>query len=226
MLLSLLRLYLQSHPPPRAIVKAALSAATASPRGAQGGLFQPARPQSEKLELTIARLTHLVGEGHVGAPELVDTHRPGKFRMSGFSIAAEKHEKRGKPSRAGQEDGSGRNIAPQTAFRFFRPPLPARVEIREGRPARLSFQGQSVGIAAASGPWRTSGEWWDAETWQCDEWDVEVCFSSRPAAAQVAAQNYDQGHAAVPQSAVPATGVYRIFFDGIRREWFVRGAYD
>ena len=84
MLLKLLRLQLQGDPPPSAIVKIALAADPARPRVAQGGLFLPSFPDAEKLELTIARLGHLVGDANIGAPQLVDTHHPGEFRMSRF----------------------------------------------------------------------------------------------------------------------------------------------
>jgi len=47
------------------------------------------------------------------------------------------------------------------ALRVFRPPLPATVEVRAGRPVRVfSAFGVRGEVVAAAGPWRTSGEWW------------------------------------------------------------------
>jgi hypothetical protein len=41
-------------------------------------------PDPEILEVTIARLAHLVGDANVGSPEITNTHRPGAFRMGRF----------------------------------------------------------------------------------------------------------------------------------------------
>ena len=84
MLLKLLRLRLQAEPPQTAVLKIFIAAEPAKPRFAQGGLFLPSSPDPEKLELTIARLENLVGNGNVGAPELADTHRPDAFQMRRF----------------------------------------------------------------------------------------------------------------------------------------------
>ena len=84
MLLKLLRLHLQSDPPAAPILKVIMVAEPARPRAAQGGLFLPISPDPEKLELTVARLANLVGDSNIGSPELVDTHRPGEFRLSRF----------------------------------------------------------------------------------------------------------------------------------------------
>ena len=64
--LKLLQLDLQAHPPGAPIVKIHLSAVPARPRALQGGLFQPVFPEPEKLELTLARIAGIVGEGRVG----------------------------------------------------------------------------------------------------------------------------------------------------------------
>jgi hypothetical protein len=74
---------------------------------------------------------------------------------------------------------------PLAGFRVFRPPVPARVEMREGRPVKVFFRapGESFRrgeVVAASGPWRTSGEWWTKDAWQQDEWDLELLFADNP----------------------------------------------
>src|ERR1035438_9872300 len=80
-LLKLLQLDLQAHPPGAPIVKIHLSAEPARPRALQSGLFQPHFPEPEKLELTLTRIAGIVGEGSVGSVELLDTHREGAFAI-------------------------------------------------------------------------------------------------------------------------------------------------
>jgi protein ImuB len=82
--LKLLQLDLQAHPPGAPIVKIHLAAEPARPRALQCGLFQPVFPEPEKLELTLARIAGIVGEGRVGSVELLDTHREGAFAVRHF----------------------------------------------------------------------------------------------------------------------------------------------
>jgi protein ImuB len=214
LLLKLARLRLQSDPPPAAIIKMTLSAEPDRPRSTQRGLFLPASPEPEKLELTMARLANLVGEGNVGSPQLMDTHRPDAIRIDRFRLARENTGSRGKKSVSPVSPGKtsfGSAIAkPANGFRFFRPGLPVRVELRDGFPSRIFFQGMRGEVAAASGPWRTSGDWWQ-EAWDQAEWDVEVHFSG-----------------ASPKTARPANarGLYLLYYDARQRGWFFRGMYD
>jgi protein ImuB len=244
MLLQLLRLQLQSAPPAAPILKITLSAQPARPRATQGGLFLPSSPDPEKLELTVARLASLVGDSNIGSPELVDTHRPGEFRIGRFHPSSTLPETRNnlsgsprhkKSKKAGafspqaqphteiNQDAttnpeSGRR--PFTAFRAFRPVLPAKVDLRDLRPARISFNGLSASVIAASGPWRTSGDWWREDTWQQDEWDLELRFGTASHA------NCREQTARTKSLQNPQHGVYCIYFDASCQGWFVRGIYD
>ena len=105
-LLKLLRLQLQADPPPAPIQKIILIADSAVPRIAQNGLFVPCAPDPEKLELTIARLAKLVGDGNVGSPEMLDTHRAENFRMTRFYALRERTKSQGKT------DASSKTCAP------------------------------------------------------------------------------------------------------------------
>jgi protein ImuB len=205
MLLKLLRLRLQARPPGAAIQKISVVAEAARPRTTQGELFLPSFPDPEKLELTIARIANVVGEGNVGSPEIVDTHRPDAIRMRRFEVMqAERIEKRPEV------------LTPDekviVAFRTFRPEIPARVELLDGRPAAVIFQGAHGKVRAAAGPWKTSGDWWREDAWEQEEWDLEIQF-----------------RAAAPADATNAHGewaLYRVYFDARREGWFVRGIYD
>ena len=77
--LRMLQLDLSGRPPAAAVLKVHLAAEPVKPRRTQQGLFVPSLPEPEKLELTVARVRHLVGQDRVGTPELSDTHRPRYF---------------------------------------------------------------------------------------------------------------------------------------------------
>jgi protein ImuB len=211
MLLKLLRLQLQADPPHAAIVKIILSAEPARPRAAQGGLFLPSCPDPEKLELTIGRLANLVGHANVGSPELIDTHRPGDFRMARFAPASDESTI---PKKNATAFTPGSRETPLTAFRVFRPEIQINVEPQQNDPTRIYFRGMRGNIIAASGPWRTSGDWWREDTWQQDEWDVEVRFDSVSGQSQKISSPRMQN------------GIYRIYYDSLRAAWFARGRYD
>jgi protein ImuB len=256
-LLKLLRLQLQADPPHGSIVKISLAAEPARPRAAQKGLFIPDVPDPEKLEVTIARLANLVGNSNVGSPELVDTHRPGEFRMAPFVAATEESSSDGHSPHfsvssvlrfktsaakadlehaltAGLKPGPPKSLKPSKplrpskqngdssraiAFRTFRPELAANVESAEGSPCCISFRGARGEVVAASGPWRTSGDWWEEQGWRRDEWDMELRFDS-PARAAWKLDDKRTSRRRMPD------GIYRIYYDWTRRGWFVHGRYD
>jgi protein ImuB len=229
-LLKLLRLQLQADPPSAPIQKIRMAADPAAPRVAQNGLFVPRAPDPEKLELTIARLAKLVGETNVGFPELLDTHRPDNFRMTRFSGSIETSRKRvgneslqglkpnerasrtwGLKSPPPKETPPKEKANPLSGFRVLRPALPVSVEMREEQPTRVCLRGEYGKVIAISGPWRSSGDWWQEDAWHQDEWDLAVEFSPRRGQSK---------------NAAPQGGVYRIYYDALRQGWFARGLYD
>src|SRR6202167_3379024 len=229
MLLKLLRLQLQADPPPGAIVKITLRADPARRRSTQHGLFVPNSPDPEKLELTVARLAKLVGNANIGSPELTDTHRPGEFRMNKFFAQPNETRARGKAGSTGNKSLSGGVRRPTTGCRIFRPRLAARVELREGRPAKIVLRGLYGRVMTASGPWKISGDWWRGDAWQQEEWDLEIQFDGGDAGGSgpVNAPANMQGIAAVQDAKVQMrAGLYCVYYDGACRSWFVRGMYD
>ncbi|HXP68343.1 MAG TPA: DNA polymerase Y family protein [Candidatus Dormibacteraeota bacterium] len=254
MLLKLLRLRLQVEPPQTAVLKIFMAAEAAKPRFAQGGLFLPSSPDPEKLGLTIARLANLVGDGNVGAPELTDTHRPDAFQIRPFVAPRVTTET------ASQTRGANRKTAAELrsatarddcesltdahrtrmAFRVFRPSLPASVEMREGRVARVSFNGVRGEVVAASGPWCSSGDWWREDGWEHDEWDIEVRFGLASASHSASLSSLQpvtmkRHRGALTRSDLFSSnerepsaqrGLYCIYYDSTRGSWFVRGMYD
>jgi protein ImuB len=184
-LLKLLQLDLEAHPPHGPAMALRLALTAVPPRTIQNGIFQPLTPAPDRLELTLARIRALVGEENAGIPELLDTHHPHPFRL----VREFPHRNGSPPLRICQ------------AFRFFRPPLCATVDLLADRPRRLQSTGISGVIAVAAGPWRSSGNWWTAENnWNRDEWDVSLSNGA----------------------------LYRIYCElaGRDKRWFVEGSYD
>ncbi len=186
-LLKLMQLDLEAHPPPAPVEGVTLALSPAPPRRAQGGLFLPQAPEPEKLQVTLARLEHLAGQGNAGSPALLDTHRPDAFVMRPFAPAALA------PERAQAPAGALR-----LAIRRYRPPLAARVRLRQSVPFYVAARGIGGEVMEAAGPWRASGDWWTEKAWGRDEWDV----------------------------ALTDGGLYRLFCTLPLRQWFVEGVYD
>jgi protein ImuB len=50
--------------------------------------------------------------------------------------------------------------------------MPVRVELRDLKPVAFRDNERRFKVAAAYGPWKTSGCWWSADGWNAEEWDV------------------------------------------------------
>jgi protein ImuB len=194
--LKLLQLELAERPPESPIEKIRIDLKPVESRATQHGLFLPASPEPEKLEITLARIRGLVGAANLGAPVLIDTHRPDSFRLESLRGTSRTHSLTVAP----QLTAANRILA----LRRFRPPQHAQVWIgTDGRPIRVSFSKAQGRVLECAGPWHTSGNWWSggcepwAEPWDREEWDVEL-----------------------------AVALLRIHRDRRRREWFVEGSYD
>lgn len=180
---SLLLLDLEAHPPQDAILAIRVCAEPTPARSLQFSLLDPAQPSPERLAETLARLQGRAGAGRVGAASLLDTHRPGAFALGSFAPG---------PFVA-QHSASA---AARVALRAFRPPLHARVAVRDGAPVFVAAACARGVVMDRAGPWRASGDWWDA-AWSREEWDVAL-----------------------------ASGVYRVFKDRLSGAWFVDGELD
>ena len=99
----------------------------------------------------------------MGAAELVDSHRPGAFRMKRFAVEGSA------PLRAQRAPRLRTSV-----LRVFRPPLKAMVEAPEGRPRRIAARVVRGTVEMLAGPWRSSGEWWRPDGWSRDEWDAAL----------------------------------------------------
>jgi len=161
-LLKLIQLDLEMHPPEAAVIALRIEAHPARPQRAQQGLFAAQAPEAGRLEILLARLRKLVGDGRVGAPELLDSHAPEAFRVTNFKI---EHALSPRPVNTQQESHP-------SAMRMVRPPKAIAVELRGETPMAMHYEGTRLMLQTGSGPWRTSGAWWTHPAWSREEWDV------------------------------------------------------
>ena len=225
--LKLLQLDLKAHPPGAPVRKVHLRIEPAKPRPGQNGLFIPATPEPEKLELTLARISAVVGEGCVGSPQLLDTHRPQGFEVQRFvpmdstragtppapkTIRGEAEPVLSDRPKGGSRMGvlararNGNSLTENlvTALRIFRPPIFVTVTQQNGAPSHISSHKRnqiSGEVLWTAGPWRSSGDWWEQDAWVRDEWDIAVQEKARIV-------------------------LYRLVHDVLTGRWMLEGSYD
>ena len=189
---TLVLLDLESNPPPAAIDAVTLRVDPTPARTLQHSLLERARPQPEQVSTLVARLSALMGARRVGRPVLMDSHRPDAFTMESFTGDTLQPEAQSPEPKA--------HLLP--ALRRYRPPVPARVSVVDGRPvqvraARTGVAGGAIQMVA--GPWRCSGEWWALDSaWDHDEWDVALAGGT----------------------------ICRLSRDRLKDRWYVAGVYD
>jgi protein ImuB len=207
-ILKLLELDLAGKPPHAPVKKVSVEAFPARVKFGQTGLFQPVAPEPAKLEVTLARLRSVVGDKDdqgralVGFPVILDSNRP-----DSFDVARTMPSSKTKKIRPAEN----KSIVPRHAMRVLRPPAEVKVGLVKdglrGRvPATISFAEIRGKVMEVSGPWRTSGSWWDQnQAWNREEWDVEVRWDG---------VRRNEGHA-----------IFRVFREVASDRWFVEGIY-
>ena len=159
-LLKLLHLDLQAHPPSAGVVSILIHAEPGDRSKVQLGLFSPQLPEPMRLDVTLARIAALVGEERVGRAVLLDRHRPDSFKMERFTV----------PKGTAQET----NARHCGALRRCRHPLDLSVQHEGQRLTSFVLNSKRYIVQQAYGPWRKSGDWWAAGVWSCEEWDVQA----------------------------------------------------
>jgi hypothetical protein len=257
---TLVLLDLESHPPAAAIDRVQVRLEPTPGRVLQWTLFERAQPAPEQVATLMARLTALMGEGRVGSPALVDAWRPGSCAMVPFAPAPADGPSRVEAGHVRPGDPGPHAAPAQTplplAFRRFRLPIPVRVRVDDGRPARLTTDRRGVAggaIVQASGPWRTSGEWWapalerepGVAGRESDEPHREPHgVSARDADSRFPGSDARQGVAALADTgtrvstrsqpwdrdewdiAMSDGTVYRLFVEREVGQWFLEGVFD
>ncbi|MDZ7639387.1 MAG: hypothetical protein U5J83_14225 [Bryobacterales bacterium] len=177
---ALARLDLSSHPPGEPVEGIRVTLQASPRRVAQFSLFEPVQPSPEKLDVTLARLSNLVGEGRAGAPMVPDSHRDDACLVKPFCPATriQPSKPRNRPAAVPAPPNAVREEEPFTlrmALRCLRPAPEAEVRIARAVPVHVAARGLCNGrVGRYAGPWRSGGEWWTEEEWDFEEWDVAV----------------------------------------------------
>ena len=152
---------LEIDPPAEAIAGCALAAEGVPARRDQLDLFRPAGPAPAALDELLAELEALCGPERIGAPRVPDDPRPGAFAMAPFAPPA------------AAPPAADRPPPPTLVVRALRPPLPAEVHVRAGRPAWVRSALAHGDVVHCAGPWRATGGWWSPERrFAFDSFDV------------------------------------------------------
>ncbi|HUG10407.1 MAG TPA: hypothetical protein VMM36_05310 [Opitutaceae bacterium] len=181
---SVLHTHLETLKTDTPVVALRLAVTPTRPLHRQQGLFDSSLVDPHGLNETLARVGAVVGSERVGVPVLENTRRPDAVRLGPV------------PDRVSWQPELANVALHGLPLRRHRPPRPARVEVEDSRPVWVLADGVAGPVTAAEGPWRGSGEWWSAEAWSRDEWDVEI----------------------------GGAGLHRIFESA--GQWFVEGEYD
>lgn len=159
-LLKLLQLEFEAHPPEAEIVAVQLDGEPAKPQRTQRGLFQAQFPEPDRLDLLLARLRSIAGEHNVGSAALGNSHRDDAFSLETFC-----------PEFVSTQTAAALT---RSALRMLRPAETIRVHLADERPHVCFWQGATLRVTHAAGPWCTSGAWWDKTHFDCNYWDVQT----------------------------------------------------
>jgi len=221
-LLALVRLHLEAHPPAAAIEAVRVVAVAERLRAAQLDLFRPSGPAPARLAVTLARLTAICGADRVGMPVVADSHRPDAYGVETFQGIMGRDEavvgrlggqqKEQAVRRLGGYAVVEESIPPLTAnrlssnpsslipvaLRAIRPPQAVEVFCMRDYPEFVRGARFAGRVVHAAGPWRVQTDWWNEQATTRDYYDVQLSDG----------------------------GVYRLYHERVRREWFVEGIYD
>ena len=195
-ILKLLHLHLTGSPPQGPITKIYLHVKTTRSSRTQGLLLNPSVPEPDQLQLTLERISTIVGCNKAGSPYFLATHQPDTYQIKDFFLNTQV-----KLSSSTTQTKKIKVISP--SLRRFRPPIPAHVETKNNVPMTITFKKKRQEISHAAGPWKSNGDWWKPSCWSREEWDISL-FNKRS----------------------KKRSIYKIYYDCQRNQWYIEGLYD
>ena len=193
-LLTLVRVQLEACPPAQAVIKLSVVGAATQMSPTQLDLLRPAGPAPAALAAVVARLAALCGPDRVGVLRPADSHRPEAVEVGRFEGTSSTRD----TADIRQASPSMARTVVRLALRAFRPAAPLEVFESRGRLDYVRGQGFGGRVVHWGGPWRVRGEWWTADPYAREYYDVELSDG----------------------------GVYRIHRDVRTGDWLADGVYD
>lgn len=126
-------------------------------------LFQAVLRDPGQLQETLGRLEALLGPGRVGTPVRVSGHQRDAFRLVPPDFENAPAQVPGRPP-----------LLQPVPWRRLRPAPAAQVEATPSQPVAVRCAVASGRLKVTVGPWRASGQWWDAGAWSREDWEVET----------------------------------------------------
>ena len=163
LLLGLLHTHLENFTTKSPVNALTIEAQPARPGRHQFDLFVSGLRDPNRFAETLARLEALLGEGRLGTPEPIATHRPDAFTLHPFV----EHTHTSDPPTVKKRIG--------LPLRRFRPPIQAQVTLNKHRPTAIQSEKISGQITHNYGPYLVSSDWWEQRIrWQRQEWDIQL----------------------------------------------------
>lgn len=131
------------------------------PRAVQNNLYSGAVLEPENLDLIVSKLKKVVGIEEIGLPKIRNSWRRGFYLTEDLSGLIRDVDR--KPVS---------NCLP--VFYYYTEPVETRIAFESGTPKALFVRGHARRVKTASGPWRMDAEWFAAERFVRDEWDLEM----------------------------------------------------
>jgi protein ImuB len=164
-LFRILNTHLENLKLPKRPIGLRLSIQAGFPAKDQLRLFESALRDPNRFGETLAKLKAFLGNDNVGVPAKSNTHRPDSYVLS--DCFAPETETAKRPAGAIE-------LLRGLPLRRFRPAIPSSVRVKDGYPASMESSAARGAIRKCAGPYRLSGNWWDSERWQQEEWDVAL----------------------------------------------------
>ena len=145
-----------------AIVAVSLEAFPARRLEQQEGLFDTGLKDAPMFYATLGRLAAVVGVEKVGTPHRGNSHRADDVVLS-------------PPQAMISEPRTAAAPEPHGPLLWrLRPPVAATVELTDAQPTFLDSSLAVGAVTILRRPFRANGDWWSAEAWAREEWDVKV----------------------------------------------------
>ena len=196
---TLARSHLEKCPPAHSVTKISLVGVATQIRPTQLDFLRPSGPAPAALASTLARLAVLCGPDRVGVLRRADSHRPEAVEVARFEgLSTPKQETSAGALASIRDRGANERMVVHLALRAFRPPVALEVFERAGGLDYVRGGGFGGRVVRRAGPWRLRGEWWTADPYAREYYDVELSDG----------------------------GVYRIYRDVRLQCWLADGVYD